>query len=164
MENSASDLSPAGAEVARAVERLAAARIGRALPALALLAVYGLVQSIRLGFGSADYLVVFLGALLSGGAMVAYGAEAVRQVMETKSPWAGPIHMASFVPYLFGGYLVITRGVQLVRSSGQMDGGRLVVTVALILVAVLCIRAHWKLAEVHLLAREMAGLAHVGSR
>ncbi len=156
-------MSQAGAEVVRAVERLAAARIGRALPSLALLAVYGLVQSVRLGFGSADYMIVFLGALLSAAATVAYGTQAVKRVMETRSPWSGLIDVGSFVPYLFGGYVVVTRGLQLVRSPSQLSGGGLVVALALMLVAVVCIRAHWKLTEVHLLAREMAGLAKLGS-
>ncbi len=163
MENSNPKLSPAGSEVALAVERLAAARIGRALPALALLAVYGLLQSIRFGFASADYVVVFVGALLSAGSMVAYGTEAVKSVMDEKSSWAGLIYAGSFVPYLFGGYLIITRGLELSRSFDPFDAGGLVVTLALMLVAVLFMRAHWKLTEVHLLAREMAGLANIGS-
>ncbi len=154
-------MSTAGSEVARAVQRLAAARIGRALPPLVLLAVYGLVQSIRLGFTSSDHLVVLLGALASAGSMVVYGAEAVKRVMETRNPLAGLSYLGSFVPYLFGGYLVVTRGLQLVRTPGQLDTGGRLVAVALMLVGVLCIRAQWKLTEVHLLAREMTGLANI---
>ncbi len=162
MDDAATQMSPGGGEVARAVERLAAARIGRALPSLALLAVYGLVQSVRFGFGSADYLVVFLGALLSAASMVAYGTEAVNRVIGTKRPWSGLIHRGSLVPYLFGGYLFVTRALQLMRPSDRLNLGDLVVTLALMLVAVFCIRSHWKLTEVHLLAREMSGLAKVG--
>ncbi len=161
MENPASEKSSAGSEVAAAVERLAVARLGRALPPLAVLAAYGLIQSMRFGLGSADYLLVFVGALGSAGSMLAYGTEAVKRVMEKRSRWAGLISVGSFVPYLFGGYLIVTRGQQLVRTAGELGAGGLAVTLALILLAVLCIRAQWKLTEVHLLAREMAGLTNV---
>jgi hypothetical protein len=161
MENSAANTSSAGSEVALAVERLAAARIGRALPPLALLAVYGLIQSIRFGFSNSDHLVVFLGALASAGSMVAYGAQAVKRVMETRNSLAGLSYLGSFIPYLFGGYLFVTRGLQLVRSPGQLDTGGRLVAVALMLVGVLCVRSQWRLTEVHLLAREMTGLANI---
>ena len=159
--NPASEMSSAGSEVAAAVERLAVARLGRALPPLAVLAAYGLIQSMRFGLGSADYLLVFVGALLSAGSMLAYGTEAVQQVMDKRNPWAGLISVGSFVPYLFGGYLIVTRGQQLVQTAGELGAGGLAATLVLILLAVLCIRAQWKLTEVHLLAREMAGLTNV---
>ena len=154
-------MSSAGSEVAAAVERLTVARIGRALPPLAVLAAYGLIQSMRFGLGSADYLLVFVGALVSAGSMLAYGTEAVQRVMDKRSPWADLISVGSFVPYLFGGYLIVTRGQQLVQTAGELGAGGLAATLALILLAVLCIRAQWKLTEVHLLAREMAGLTNV---
>lgn len=161
MENLASEMSSAGSEVASAVERLVVVRLGRALPPLAVLAAYGLIQSMRFGLGSADYLLVFVGALVSAGSMLAYGTEAVKRVMAQRSPWAGLISLGSFVPYLFGGYLIVTRGQQLVRTVGELGAGGLAVTLAVILLAVLCIWAQWKLTEIHRLAREMAGLANI---
>ena len=161
MENLASEMGSAGSEVASAIEGLVAVRLGRALPPLAVVAAYGLIQSMRFGVGSADYLLVFVGALVSAGSMLAYGTEAVKRVMEKRSTWAGLISVGSFVPYLFGGYLIVTRGQQLVRTAGGLGAGGLAVTLAVILLAILCIRAQWKLAEVHRLAREMAGLANI---
>ena len=161
MDHSAPNESAGAVEVARAVERLAAVRIGRGLPFVALIAVYGLTQGVRLGFLMEDYLVVLVGALLSAMCMVAYGTEAVGRVMDRENAWAGAIHVGGFVPYFFGGYLIVTRGLQVVSSSGQMSGGALLATLGLMLVAAFFIRAQWKLTEVHLLAREMSGLANL---
>jgi len=163
MDNEAPDMSSGVVEVAQAVERLAAVRIGRGLPFLAVIAVYGLTQTVRLGVDSGDYLVVLVGALLSAGCMVAYGAEAVRRVVDKVNPWSGAIYAGSFIPYLFGGYLIVTRALQLLRSSGQMSGGALLATLLLISAAAFSVRAQWKLTEVHLLAREMSGLVNLGS-
>lgn len=118
----------------------------------------------RFGLGGSDYLFLFVGALASAGSMLAYGTEAVNRVMERKSPWTGLISAGSFVPYLFGGYLIVTRGLLLVRTGDELGAGGLAMTSALILLAILCARAQWKLTEVHLLAREMTGLANVQPR
>ena len=157
-------MSSAASEVARAVERLAAARIGRALPPLAALAAYGLIQGVRFGLGSSDYLFVLVGAVASAGSMVAYGTEAVKRVMEKTSPWSGLISAGSFVPYLFAGYVGVTRALPLVRTGGELGTTVVAMNLALIVLAILCARAQWKLTEVHLLAREMAGLANVQPR
>ena len=72
----------AGSLVAQAVERMAAAKIALGLPPLAVLGLYGLVQSVRNGFQAFEHVVFLLGAVLSMVGMIAYGMQAVSRVLE----------------------------------------------------------------------------------
>jgi GGDEF domain-containing protein len=49
--------------VAQAVERMAAAMLAEGLPPLAILGLYGLVQSVRQGFQPSEYVVFLIGAV-----------------------------------------------------------------------------------------------------
>jgi len=66
------------------------------------------------------------------------------------------------VPLLFAGYVIATRVLDLWRVGGSAGLGPVVVNVVLLVLAVMCLHAQWKLTEVHLLAREMAGVGGVG--
>ena len=148
--------------VAQAVERMAAAKLAVGLPPLAILGLYGLVQSVRHGFQPSEYVVFLIGAVLSMVAMVAYGLQAVSRVLEKPSRWGGLIFAGSFVPLLFAGYVIATRVLYLFRFGGTGGLGAVAGNVALMVLALMCARAQWKLVEVHLLAREMAGVGRIG--
>ena len=62
---------------------------------------------------------------------------------------------------IFAGYVIVTRVLDLWQLGGTAGLGPVTVNVILILLAVMCLRAQWKLTEVHLLAREMAGVGGV---
>ena len=148
--------------VAQAVKRMAAAKIAVGLPPLVVLGLYGLVQSIRQGFQLSEHSVFMIGAVLSMVAMVAYGMQAVSSVLEKPSRWGRLIFAGSFVPLLFAGYVVVTRVVYLFRFGGSGGLGPIAGNLLLMVLAVMCARAQWKLTEVHLLAREMAGVGRMG--
>ena len=148
--------------VAQAVERMAAAKLAVGLPPLAILGLYGLVQSVRHGFQPSEDVVFLIGAVLSMVAMVAYGLQAVSRVLEKPSRWGGLIFAGSFVPLLFAGYVIATRVLYLFRFGGTGGLGAVAGNVALMVLALMCARAQWKLVEVHLLAREMAGVGRIG--
>jgi hypothetical protein len=152
----------AGPLVAQAVERMAAGRIAVGLPPLVVLALYGLVQSVRRGFELPDDLVLLVGSLLSIVTMVAYGLQAVSRVLEKPARLGGLIFAGSFIPVLYGGYVIVTRILLLVRLGGTVGPGPILGNLGLILLATMCLRAQWKLVEVHLLAREMAGVGRMG--
>jgi hypothetical protein len=161
MVNEIPDQGQAASLVAQAVERMAAAKIAVGLPPLAILGSYGLVQSIRLGLRPVEHVVIMIGAVLSIVAMVAYGMQAVSQVLEKPSRWAGLIYAGSFVPLLFAGYVIVTRILYLVRFGGAGGIGSVAGSLALMVLAVMSAWADWKLVEVHLLAREMAGVGRM---
>ncbi len=148
--------------MAQAVERMAAAKIAMGLPPLAVLGLYGLVQSVRYGFQPSEHLVFLIGAVLSMVAMVAYGLQAVSRVLEKQSRWGGLVFAGSFVPLLFAGYVIVTRVFFLFRIGGTAGLGPIVGNLGLLALAAMCVRAQWKLTEVHLLAREMAGVERMG--
>jgi len=141
---------------------MAAAKIAVGLPPLGVLGLYGLVQSIRYGFQPSEHLVFLIGAVLSMVAMVAYGLQAVSRVLEKRSRWGGLVFAGSFVPLLFAGYVIVTRVLFLLRLGGTAGLGPVVGNLGLLVLAAMCMRAQWKLSEVHLLAREMAGVERMG--
>lgn len=148
--------------VAQAVERMAAAKIAAGLPPLAVLGFYGLVQSVRQGPQPFEHVAFMIGAVLSIFAMVAYGRQAVSKVLEKASRWGGLIFAGSFVPLLFAGYVIVTRVLYLFRFGGTGGLGPVAGNLVLLALAAMCVRAQWKLTEVHLLAREMAGVGRMG--
>ncbi len=162
MANQVPDDAQAGPLVAKAVERMAAAKIAFGLPPLAVLGLYGLVQSLRHGFQPSEHVVFLIGAVLSIVAMVAYGLQAVSSVLEKQSRWGGLVFAGSFVPLLFAGYVIVTRVLLLLRLDGTEGLGPVVGNLGLLAFAARCVRVQWKLTEVHLLAREMAGVERMG--
>ena len=152
----------AGPLVAQAVERMAAAKIAVGLPPLVLLGLYGLVQSIRLGLQPAENVVIAIGAVLSMGAMVFYGMQAVSTVLDKPSRPDGLVFVGGVVPVFFAGYVIVARALDLWRMGATGGFGPVVVSVVLMSLAAMSLRAQWKLIEVHLLAREMAGLGKIG--
>ncbi len=161
MANQLPEHGQAGPLVAQAVERMAAAKMAAGLRPLAVLGLYGLVQSVRHGFHPSEDMVFMIGAVLSMVAMVAYGLQAVSSILEKPSRWGGLVFAGSFVPLLFAGYVIVTRVLYLMRLGATVGLGPAVANLGLLALAAMCVRAHWKLIEVHLLAREMAGVGRV---
>ena len=162
MANPEPEAGEGGPLVAQAVERMAAAKIAVGLPPLAVLGVYGLVQSLRHGLQPAEYVVIAVGAVLSMAAMVAYGLQAVSRVLEKTSRWSDLILAGGLVPIMFAGYVIVTRALNLLPTGGTTGLGPIVVDLVLLVLAAMCGRAQWRLIEVHRLAREMAGVGSVG--
>lgn len=161
MPNPVPEDGQAGPIVAKAVERLAAARIAVGLRPLAVLGLYGLVQSVRHGLQPPDHVVLLIGAVLSMAAMVAYGIHAVSRVQEKMSRLGGLFFAGSFVPTLFAGYVIVTGILHLFQLGGERGLAPAVIDLGLMVLAAMCLRAQWKLTEVHMLAREMAGLSRM---
>ncbi|MCH7891091.1 MAG: hypothetical protein IH921_06270, partial [Gemmatimonadetes bacterium] len=56
---------------------------------------------------------------------------------------------------------IVAGVLNLWRLDGSPGLGPVALNVALLLLAAMCLRAQWKLTEVHLLAREMAGVGRM---
>ena len=137
---------------------MAAAKIAVGLPPLALLAIYGLVQTARYGLQPVEHVVMVIGAVLSMVAMIAYGLQAVSRVSQKPSQWSGLVFAGSFVPILFAAYVVVTRILHLWLPGSSPGLGPLFGDLGLMVLAAMSARAQWQLTQVHLLAREMAGV------
>lgn len=141
---------------------MAAAKIAVGLRPLGVLGLFGLVQFLRHGFRADQHLVMMIGALLSMLAMIGYGLQAVSTVLQKTSRWDALIVAGSFVPLIFAGYVMVTRGRELGQLGAASGLGPVVANLFLMVLAVMCARAQWKLIEVHRLAREMAGVGGIG--
>ncbi len=162
MANPAPESGQAGPLVAQAVERMAAAKIAVGLRPLAVLGLFGLVQFLRNGLQADEHLVLMIGAVLSMVAMVGYGLQAVSTVLEKTSRWDSVVFAGSFVPLVFAGFVIVTSIRDLTRVGAESGLGPVVANLFLLVLALMCLRAQWKLIEVHRLAREMAGVGDIG--
>jgi len=127
-----------------------------------VLALYGLVQSVRHGSQPSEHVVLFFSAVLSMVAMVTYGLQAVSRVLERPSRWGGLVFAGSFVPVVFAGYVIVTRVLLLIRLGSTAGPGPIVGSLGLSVLAAMCLRAQWKLIGVHQLAGDMAGVDRMG--
>jgi hypothetical protein len=158
---------PSGAAtVARVVQQLTAKHVGRGLIPLGFLAALGVVQGALRGFRGTVAVIVFFGALASAAIMLAYGVQAVRRVLgRPPGAWAPLFWVASFVPYGYGVYVAFWLGFRRFSTTGfSMPAWELISSTAFVILGLLCVRAQWKLSEVHLLAQEMTGLETPGSK
>ena len=162
MANPVPDPGQAGPLVAQAVERMAAAKIAVGLRPLAVLGLFGLVQFLRNGLQPDEHVVLMVGAVLSMVAMVGYGLQAVSAVLEKPSRWDAVVVAGSFVPLIFAGFVIVTSIRELTRLGAGSGLGPMAANLFLLVLAVMCLRAQWKLIEVHRLAREMAGVGNTG--
>lgn len=147
------------AAVAEAVERMVAKALARGLPPLAILGGYGFVTGLLGGFRDADPWILSVGALVSMITMAAWALQAVQKVLEKPGRWSTLSPVGAYVPLLFAGYVMVTRLLGLVGVIETGGGEAVLISVGVIALGGLCLRAQWKLTELHLLAGEMAGVA-----
>lgn len=143
--------------VAGAVQKLAAARLGRGFIPLAVLTVAGLVEMIRLGPLSPDALILALGAPASAGAMILYGMRAVRSALgRRRRGWNLLVGVLGFLPFLFALYVVGLRGLRpLAALAGDFGVAGLLGGSFYLLVGAWLLRMLWRLTEVQRLATSM---------
>jgi len=144
--------------VGRAIQRLAAARLGRGFVPLALLFLMGVAQLVRETGG----LVLALGAPLSAGAMLVYALRVVEQAFGRPSrPWMPLAGAAAVVPLGFGLWVMGWAGLRALALGG---GPITLATAAVLTVLGLWVLRAWlKILELHSLAETMTlGLPPAG--
>ncbi|HSW31505.1 MAG TPA: hypothetical protein VLH75_18610 [Longimicrobiales bacterium] len=142
--------SEATQTVGRAIQRLAAARLGRGFVPLALLFLVGLA---KLVWGSGG-LVLALGAPLSAGAMLVYALRVVeRSFGRPPGAWMSLAGPAWIVPVGFGVWVLGWLGLR-----GVAVGGGVIPVVSALLftgLGVWVLRAWHRILELHSLAEAM---------
>lgn len=141
--------------VGRAIQDIAAARLGRGFLPLAVLLVVGVVELATAGFGRVDALVLVVGAPVSAGAMLAYGLRSVQRAFGREArPWMAFAVAGSVLPPTFGLYVLGWRGL---RMLAAWEGPGSVLLAGLFSVVGFWILRSWmKLVEVDGLARVMS--------
>ena len=140
-----------------AVQRTAAASLGRGFLPLMALALAGLVQGMRGGWLEADVLVLVIGSVLAAGAMLAYGQLAVHRVLgRPKKPWMVAASVGGFFPYVYGLYVIAWLGLAPLRDG--LGLGTVAAAVFFVGMGAWCLRSHWRLTDLHLFTREVVDL------
>ena len=151
-ESSSSQLPTDPAQtVGRAIQGLAAARLGRTFLPLALLFLIGLGQMLTTEGG----LTLAAGAPLAAGAMLAYGLRAVHMAFgRAPRPWTTLAGGGGVIPPAFGIWVLGWLGL---RSAAEAEGP-VGVTAGLVLAAlgVWVLRGWVQIRELHRLAETMA--------
>ena len=141
--------------VGTAVQRTAAATLGRAFMPLMALGLTGLIQGLRGRLFATEVVALVLGSVLTAAAMLAYGQLAVHKAFgRPKSAWMGIASMSGLLPYLFGVYVVV--GFGLLPLNGGLGIGRLMATVFFVAMGGWCLRSQWRLTDLHMFVRSLS--------
>jgi len=109
--------------VGQAIQRLAAARLGRGFLPLAILLLMGLGEMIGGRVPGMDPVLLAVGAPASAGAMLLYGMGVVQRAFgQPRKGWWSLAGAGALIPLAFGIYVLGCRGLRLVaRWDGISD-------------------------------------------
>ncbi len=134
--------------VGKAVQRTAAATLGRGFMALMALGLTGLIQGIRGTLATTEVVALVLGSALTAVAMLAYGQLAVQKAFgRPKRWWMVAASMSGLLPYVFGVYVVVAFGLMPLR--GGLGLGRVLATLFFVGMGAWCLRSQWRLTDLH---------------
>ncbi len=140
----------AGRAVSDAIQRLMAARLGRGFVPLAGLFGWGLVGVVQ---GGSPWMAV--GAIATGGAMLAYGMRIVQKALGRSDRWWMTVAMAtSLVPPAYALYVVGWVGL---RGLGSLELVPSLLAILGLGLGVWVLRAWMRIVEIERLARIMTG-------
>jgi hypothetical protein len=108
--------------VGEAIQRLAAARLGRAFLPLGVLLLVGLGEMIGGRVPGLDPFLLAVGAPASAGAMLAYGLGVVQRSFGRPPGWWPLAMVGGVVPLAFGVYVLGWRGLRLVARWDTIAG------------------------------------------
>jgi len=135
--------------VAVALHELMAARLGRGFVPLALLFAWGAADVLR---GEAAW--VALGAVLTAGAMLAYGLRIVQRALGRQRVWMAAASVGSLIPAAYALYLLGWLGLRALVPPG--DTGAVVSAILYVGAGVWVFRCWMNVVEIERLAQIMA--------
>ena len=140
--------------VASAIQDLVAVRLGRGFAPLALLLLAGLLELGIGGLADRGGLLLSAGSLVAGGTMLAHGLGVVQEAFgRRRRPWMVAAKWGSFVPLLFGLYVLGWRGLrQLAALEGLASAG---LGILFAVIGTWLLRSWTRVVEVERLARFM---------
>ena len=142
-----------------AVQRTAAANLGRAFPPLVALAVTGLVQGLRGTLFAGEVFVLVGGSILVAIAMLAYGQLAVHKALgRPKRAWMVVASVGGLLPYAFGLYVVV--GLGIMPLAGGFGLRRILATLFFVGAGGWSLLSQWRLTDLHVLVGADGNLEH----
>lgn len=156
--------SPGGPDpqevVGRAVQDLAARRLGRGFVPLGLLCLAGLTQLVLSGSDRSGAWILVLGAPMAGLAMLAYGVVAVQRAFgRSVNGWRRLAGSAGLVPSAFSLYVLAWCGL---RGLSGADGASVPVSAVLVVLGGWALLAWLRVFEVRRLAETMSQIGGGG--
>lgn len=143
--------------VGAAVQRTAAAILGRGFPPLVALGITGLIEGLRGRLLAHEVMVLLLGSVLTAAAMLGYGQLAVHKAFgRPKRAWMRVASTSGLLPYVFGVYVVVGFGLMPLR--GGFGLGRVIATLFFVGTGAWCLRSQWRLTDLHLFVRSLTEL------
>lgn len=134
--------------VGTAVQRTAAAILGRGFLPLMALGITGLVEGWRGRLLAHEVMALLLGSVLTAVAMLAYGQLAVHKAFgRPKRAWMPVASISGLLPYVFGVYVVVGFGLMPLR--GGLGLGRVIATLFFVGTGAWCLRSQWRLTDLH---------------
>ncbi len=141
--------------VGTAVQRTAAATLGRGFIPLMALGLTGLIQGLLGRLFATEVMILMLGSVVTAAAMLAYGQLAVHKAFgRPKRAWMVVATMSGLVPYVFGVYVVVGFGLMPLR--GGLGLGRVLATLFFVAMGAWCLRSQWRLTDLHLFVGSLA--------
>lgn len=152
---SESPVAPAQA-VGTAIQDLTASRLGKGFIPLAILALTAIVASVRGAGDLGAAMLLGMGALAAGGAMLAYGLR-ISQIAFGREPrlWMNVAMLASVIPPFYALYVLAWRGLRGFVVASGIPG--LASAFFFTLVGAWTMRGWMRVVEVERLAKVMAG-------
>ncbi len=141
-----------------AVQRTAAATLGRGFVPLMALGLTGLIQGLLGRLFATEVVTLVLGSVATAAAMLAYGQLAVHKAFgRPKRAWMLAASLSGLLPYVFGVYVVVGFGFMPLR--GGLGLGRVIATLFFVGTGAWCLRSQWRLTDLHLFVRSLSELA-----
>ncbi|MFV2006938.1 MAG: hypothetical protein ACC667_05805 [Longimicrobiales bacterium] len=138
-----------------AVQRTAAAILGRGFVPLMALGLTGLIQGLRGRLFATEVVTLVLGSVLTAAAMLAYGQLAVHKAFgRPKRAWMEVASMSGVLPYVFGVYVVVGFGLMPLRAG--LGLGQVMATLFFAGMGGWCLRSQWRLTDLHLFVRSLS--------
>ena len=107
----------------RVIQDLMAGRLGRGFVPLGVLSVVGLLELLSIDFIAGDGLVLVLGAIAAGVAMLSYGLRVSQLAFgRGKRPWMSAAMLFSLIPPGFAVYVLAWRGLRLFVVGTGVSG------------------------------------------
>lgn len=107
----------------RVIQDLMAGRLGRGFVPLGVLSVVGLLELLSIDFIAGDGLVLVLGAIAAGVAMLSYGLRVSQLAFgRAKRPWMSAAMLFSLIPPGFAVYVLAWRGLRLFVVGTGVSG------------------------------------------
>jgi len=109
--------------VGRVIQDLMAGRLGRGFVPLGVLSVVGLLELLSIDFIAGDGLVLVLGAIAAGVAMLSCGLRVSQLAFgRAKRPWMSAAMLFSLIPPGFAVYVLAWRGLRLFVVGTGVSG------------------------------------------